>query len=320
MANRDTPVSTPVDHAGLSYHQPVLPEQVLEILNPQPGRVCLDCTVGTAGHALEIAPRLAPGGRYVGLDVDPGNIAIAKERLDGAPVCVDLIRSNFTAARAALDEAGVEKVDLLLADLGFASNQMSDPLRGLSFGLEGPLDMRLDPTLGTTGADLVNRLPEKELADLIYRYGQERHSRKIARKIVEHRRRSPINTTTGLAQLVRQAQGRSRGKKRPGGRKPVDPATRTFMALRIAVNAELAALEQLLNSLPGLLQPGAIAVMISFHSLEDRIVKWAFRGLCQTGAAQGLTLKPVTASESQRRDNPRCRSAKLRAIRWMGGG
>jgi len=297
-------------------HLPVLPREVLELLDPKPGMVCLDCTVGTAGHAAIIAPRLAPGGRYIGLDVDPNNIALAQERLDHAPVTVNLVRSNFVAARDVLGRLGIEAVDLLIADLGFSSNQMDDPARGLSFNCDGPLDMRLDPSLPQTAADLVNTLPQQELADLIYQHGQERHSRKIARKIVEYRHQSPINTSACLARLVRGVYGRVGHKSKPRGRKRIDAATRTFMALRIAVNAELSALERLLDDLPALLRPGAVAVMISFHSLEDRLVKHAFVGMYRSHGAQRLTPKPVVADPQERHDNPRSRSAKLRAIRW----
>ena len=308
--NDDTQQHTPPPHL------PVLPREILELLDPKPGMVCLDCTLGTAGHAAMIAPLLAPGGRYIGLDVDPNNIALAQERLSHTPVTVDIVRSNFAAARDVLGRLGVETVDLLIADLGFSSNQMDDPARGLSFNCDGPLDMRLDPSLPQTAADLVNTLPEKELADLIYQYGQERHSRKIARKIVEYRDQSPINTSADLARLVRGVYGRMGSKSKPRGRKRIDAATRTFMALRIAVNAELAALERLLADLPTLLRPGAVAAMISFHSLEDRLVKRAFVGMDRNHGAQRLTPKPVVADPQERYDNPRSRSAKLRAIKW----
>ena len=313
---RADPQAVPPDAA--SYHEPVLVRQVLELFAPQPGMVCLDCTVGLGGHAAAIAPRLAPGGRYVGLDVDPGNIELARRRLAGASARVDLVRSNFAGAGAVLDELGTGRVDLLLADLGFASNQMRDSQRGLSFQVEGPLDMRLDPDLPQTAGDLINTMPQEELADLIYRYGEERYSRRIARKIVEHRGQSPINTTTDLAQLVRHAYGRAgrRGHRHPG-RMRIDPATRTFMALRIAVNAELAALERLLGNLPHLLRPGAVAALISFHSLEDRMVKRAFASLRSAGLAEVLTRKPLVADEDEQRRNPRARSAKLRAVRWL---
>lgn len=318
MSDNSVPPSNPPQPAD-AFHEPVLASEVLEILNPQPGMVCLDCTVGLGGHAALIAPKLAPGGRYIGLDVDPTNLAIARKRLSHAAtgVTVDLVRSNFASAPRALADLGVKGVDLLLADLGFSSNQMGNPAKGLSFNTEGPLDMRLNPALAETAADLVNRLPETELADLIYRYGQDRLSRKIARKIIEQRDRSPINTTTDLAKLVRSVYGRASGKGAARRRQKIDPATRTFMALRIAVNAELVALEQLLGDLSILLRAGAVAAVISFHSLEDRLVKRAFADLRRAEKAQTLTRKPVTADRGQRHANPRSRSAKLRATRWI---
>jgi 16S rRNA (cytosine1402-N4)-methyltransferase len=286
----------------------------------------LDCTVGRGGHAALVLPRLAPSGRYIGLDLDPANIAFARQRLAalvpepatadsavmGAPARLDLIHASFISARSVLDGLGVRGADLLLADLGFASTQMSDPARGLSFAREGPLDMRLDPTAAIPdAADLVNHLPERDLADVIYRYGEERHSRRIARKIVEARRGSPITTTTELARIVRAAYGSSSRSQR------IDPATRTFMALRIAVNAELEALEQLLTAVPLLLAPGGVAAVISFHSLEDRRVKQAFTQLGKAGRARRLTPKPLIAGEAEIQANPRSRSAKLRAIRLV---
>jgi len=304
-------------------HEPVLVEQVVGLLSPKAGQVCLDCTVGRGGHAGVIIDRLAPGGRYIGLDVDPGNIEYVREKLaevPGATVAVDLVRANFSNAKSVLESLGVDRVDLLLADLGFASNQVADPARGLSFSADGPLDMRLDPGLSQTAGDLVNRLSEKELADLIYRYGQERRSRKIARKIVENRERSPIVTTVALAEAVYQGYGIRRDPRRKGRRGwfKIDPATRTFMALRIAVNCELDSLERLLQEIPGLLKPQGIGAIISFHSLEDRLVKHGFRGYCQEGRAKQLTAKPVVAGEVERRVNRKSRSAKLRAIQWLG--
>jgi len=296
-----------------SVHIPVLPGEVLDWLDPGPGDVVLDCTLGRAGHASLIVPRLAPDGRYIGLDVDPTNIEHGHKVLKGAPVRVDLVKSNFAAARSVLHSLGIDRVDLVLADLGFASTQMSDAARGFSFMAEGPLDMRLDPSLGVTAADLVAGLSEKELADVIYRYGEERLSRKIARKIVEERVRSPILSTTDLARVVREAYG---GGRRWQGSSKLDPATRTFMALRIAVNEELGALERLLEALPGLISGGGRAAIISFHSLEDRRVKRAFIEMEQSGVGKRLTKKPVTATEAELHANPRSRSAKLRVFEW----
>jgi 16S rRNA (cytosine1402-N4)-methyltransferase len=227
-------------------------------------------------------------------------------------VRIDLVHANFVSARSILDGLGVGTVDLLLADLGFASTQVDDAARGFSFSAEGPLDMRLDPLgAGGSAADLVNKMPERDLADLIYQYGEERLSRRIARKIVEVRRQSPITTTSELARIVRAAYGGSGRSQR------IDPATRTFMALRIAVNAELEALDQLLAAVPMLLGPGGVAVFISFHSLEDRRVKQAFVRLDQDGQAQRLTPKPLVADEAEVAANPRSRSAKLRALRML---
>jgi 16S rRNA (cytosine1402-N4)-methyltransferase len=302
-------------------HLPVLVEPVLRLLDPRPGQAVLDCTVGRGGHAAAILPRLAPGGRYIGLDVDAGNLAFARRRLADPPVPLHLLHRNFAQARAALDELAVPGVDLLLADFGFSSNQMTDPARGFSFQSDGPLDMRLDPTAPTTALDLVASLPERELADLIYQYGEERASRRIARKIVEARRESPITTTALRADVVRHALGVRPPKKSDGGRPRrwqkhgrIDPATRTFMALRIAVNDELGVIERLLADLPLLLARGGRAALISFHSLEDRLVKHAFLALEKSGRGERVTNKPVVAGDEEVAGNPRSRSAKLRVL------
>ena len=302
-------------------HVPVLAEQVLSLLEPHSGQVCLDCTVGRGGHAALIMPRLAPDGHYIGLDLDPLNVAFCRQRLDQPGlVSVDIAHANFADSRQVLDEAGIAGVDLLLADLGFSSNQMDDPSRGFSFGAAGPLDMRLDPALPTTAAHLVNTLSERELADLLFRFGQERLSRKIARKIVEDRDQSPIKDTLSLAEIVRKAyagRARSRAGSSHRTRWRIDPATRTFLALRIAVNGELEALQRLIEQLPHLLRPGGVAAIISFHSLEDRLVKQAFAQWHHDQRAQRLTRKVVVPDPAQRRSHRRGRSAKLRAIRWL---
>ena len=292
-------------------HVPVLPEQVLALLEPRPGQTLLDCTVGRGGHAAMLIPRLEPGGRYIGLDLDPANSDYARSRLEPvaaeADVDLHIVHRGFADAPAVLADLGIDAVDGLLADLGFASNQMDDPQRGFAFSEAGPLDMRMDPTTGPTAADLVNELPERELADLIYEFGEERLSRKIARKIVESRGRSPIQHTSELADLVRRAYG-GRTRQR------IHPATRTFMALRIAVNDELASLDRLLEDLPTLLAQGGRAAIISFHSLEDRRVKRAFLALQQRDLGQRLTRKPMTADDQEQVANPRSRSAKLRGF------
>ncbi len=303
-------------------HCPVLAPEVVELLDPQPGMVCLDCTVGRGGHASLIAARLSPNGRYVGLDMDPANVAFASQRLASEPgargVMLDLVHANFRHATEVLDRLGIDRVDLLLADLGFSSNQMFNPGRGLSFLLDGPLDMRLDPGLPTSAQQLVNRLKENELADLIYHHSGERRSRRIARKIVEYRQQSPIKTTKELAQVVRRAVrprgGRRHAKSCAPAVTQIDPATRTFMALRIAVNEELESLDRLLGQVENLLRPGGRAAVISFHSLEDRRVKRAFAAMHRQGRAQRITTKPRVAGRDERRANPKSRSAKLRVI------
>ncbi|MEX2672583.1 MAG: 16S rRNA (cytosine(1402)-N(4))-methyltransferase RsmH [Phycisphaeraceae bacterium] len=292
----------------LPGHAPVMVAEVLELLEPRPGQAVLDCTVGRGGHAAAIMPRLVPGGRYIGLDADAANVRELQEMADETPVPMTLAHANFVDARRVLDESGVDLVDGLLADLGFASTQMDRADRGLSFNAEGPLDMRLDQTAKTTAADLVNEASEQELADIIFRYGEERASRKIARKIVEKRQEHPIKTTRELADICSAAYGPAARRQR------IDPATRTFQALRIAVNDELGALEQLLASLEKLVKPGGRVAIISFHSLEDRMVKQAFKALVAAGKAKGLTRKPLVAKDAERAANRRSRSAKLRAI------
>ncbi|MEM7624704.1 MAG: 16S rRNA (cytosine(1402)-N(4))-methyltransferase RsmH [Planctomycetota bacterium] len=300
-------------------HVPVLLDEVVAVLSPTAGDVVVDCTLGRGGHAAAMLP-LMPGGTYLGLDVDAGNARFAEARL--RPIAAEhgvrlvVATGNFAGVRAAMDAAGAEAADALLADLGFASNQMDDPERGFSFMNDGPLDMRLGGAEGSPppgpehgAAGLVNTLPEKALADLIYRYGEERLSRRIARKIVERRSESPIETTGELAELCRRAYG-------PAGRNSkIHPATRTFQALRIAVNGELEVLDALLGALPGLLKPGGRAAIISFHSLEDRPVKQAFLKMQQDGFVERLTRKPITAGPQETAGNPRSRSAKLRGIK-----
>jgi 16S rRNA (cytosine1402-N4)-methyltransferase len=281
-------------------HVPVLPAEVLHWLDPRPGQTIVDCTVGAGGHARLIAERLGPTGRLIGLDQDPAMLDLARPRLAGLPVT--LVHAAFDQLADVLRDAGVV-ADGVLADLGISSDQLDDPNRGLSFQYDAPLDMRMDPTRGETAADLLRRLPERDLADLIYQFGEERFSRRIARRVVEVRDREPIEMTGRLAELVRRCVPRAKGHG-------IDPATRTFQALRIAVNDELGALDRLLAQLPTCVKPGGRAVVISFHSLEDRRVKQAFR---DRGVWQVLTKKPVTAGPDEERTNPRSRSAKLRA-------
>jgi 16S rRNA (cytosine1402-N4)-methyltransferase len=286
-----------------------MPAEVLDALAAAPGQTIVDCTIGGGGHALLIAPRLLPGGQLIGLDQDAAMLDLARPRLAGLPAT--LVQASFARLPRVLAEMGIEAVDGVLADLGICSDQLDDPGRGFSFSSAGPLDMRMNPEEGEPASDLVHRLNERDLANLIWQYGEERFSRRIARRIVETRKRQPIETTSQLADLVRQCVPRPR--RQPGRKPPIDPATRVFQALRIAVNDELKALDDLLEALPGVLKPGGRAVLISFHSLEDRRVKQAFRG--NRDVWEEITRKPLVASEEETRVNPRARSAKLRAAR-----
>jgi 16S rRNA (cytosine1402-N4)-methyltransferase len=286
-------------------HASVLPAEALALLDPKPGETWVDCTVGGGGHTRLIAERVAPTGRVIGLDQDPTMLELAHPQLEGLPV--ELVHANFDQLAEVLAARGIAQVDGVFADLGFSSDQLARPERGLSFREQGPLDMRLDPTAGATAADLVNTLGEKALADVFWEYGEERHSRRVAKRIVERRAEKPFTTTAELAELVRRCVPRSGG---------IDPATRVFQALRIAVNDELGVLDRLLALLPKAVRPGGRAGFISFHSLEDRRVKHAFRN---AGVWKPVNKKPVEAGDAETAANPRARSAKLRvAVRVAG--
>ncbi len=292
-------------------HEPVLLREVLEFLNPQPGRVIVDCTVGAGGHSAALLPRLLPNGRIIAIDRDADALERARQRLTEFAPDIDFVHTDFAELPDRLAELGVQRVDGVLADFGVSSVQLDDPSRGFSFQHDSALDMRMDRQQSTTAADLIARLSEAELADIIWRLGEERWSRRIARRIVERRNEQPIRTTQELVQLVVSAMPQSARHGR------VHAATRTFQALRIAVNRELESIEQLLASLPSLLSVGARAVMIAFHSLEDRLVKRAFQQAAKAGSARLLVKKPLIASDEEISRNPRARSAKLRAIEWI---
>jgi 16S rRNA (cytosine1402-N4)-methyltransferase len=285
-------------------HVPVLLEEALHLLAVRPGGVYLDGTLGAGGHAAEILRRSAPEGRVIGFDKDARALERAREALAPFPGRVSFVHADFKEAKAVLRE---EKLDGVLLDLGVSSLQLDAPERGFSFRADGPLDMRMDESRGPTAADLVNRLPESALADLVYRYGEEPASRRIARALVAARAKKPFSTTGELAAVVRRAAWRSR-------RRGLDPATRTFQALRIAVNDELAGLEEALAALASALKPGGRLAVISFHSLEDRVVKRAFRALAAGGGFALLTRKPVRPGQAETRRNPRARSARLRGL------
>lgn len=283
-------------------HVPVLLEEVLRWLAPRPGGVYVDGTLGGGGHARALAARVGREGRVIGLDRDPAAVQAAETRLAGLPVT--LVWADFRDLPEELGRQGIAAVDGVLLDLGMSTDQLADPERGFSFDSPGPLDLRFDPTRGEPASRLVNRLSESHLAELIRRYGEDRYSRRIARQIVRSRREGPIETARQLAGVVRRAVPRSRP-----GRPGIDPATRTFQALRIAVNGELESLETALRRLPECLACGARLAVISFHSLEDRRVKEAFR---DDPRYQPLTRKPIRPTPEEVARNPRARSAKLR--------
>lgn len=287
-------------------HVPVLTAEVLRQLRPERGGVFVDCTVGLGGHSLALLE--AGATRIIGLDRD--NDALTEARVTLSPFAhrVDLVHADYRTLEDVLDRRGIQLVDGALADLGVSSMQFDAPGRGFSFQRDEPLDMRMDRAAGTTAAQLIAGTTEQELADTIYAYGEERFSRRIARALVAARSESPIETTGRLASIVRRAVP-TRGYSR------IDPATRTFQALRIWVNRELEGLDRFVEAAARRLRVGARLVVISFHSLEDRIVKHTLRALAHGDAAtlKVLTKKPVVADENEVRNNPRARSAKLRA-------
>jgi 16S rRNA (cytosine1402-N4)-methyltransferase len=304
-------------------HKAVLLQEVIEALRPQPGGIYIDGTVGAGGHATAILQASSPDGQLFGLDQDPGALEMAKNRLSQFGQRVHLFHANFDRLTELAQAHRIPKADGILLDLGISSMQVDQAERGFSFQVDGPLDMRMNPTVEPTVADLVNRLPEDELANLIYRYGEERQSRRIARAIVKAR---PIRRTVELGQVVAKAVGYSRQSK-------IHPATRTFQALRIAVNDELGALERALPQAIAWLKPGGRLAVISFHSLEDRIVKQYFKQeaqdcLCPPGqpvctcrhkaTINIITKKPITPSLAEIDENSRARSAKLRVIELKG--
>jgi 16S rRNA (cytosine1402-N4)-methyltransferase len=288
----------------LTEHVPVLATEVVQQLRPERGGVFVDCTVGLGGHARAL---LANGAeRVIGLDRDVDALALARQTLQPWLDRVELVHSDFRGVSAVLDRLGIPLVDGALADLGVSSLQLEAAGRGFSFQRDEPLDMRMDRSEGETAADLIAGSSERDLADAIFRYGEERYSRRIARAVVQARRESPIETTGRLAAIVRRAIPR-RGPMR------IDPATRTFQALRIWVNRELDGLDSFLLSVGRRLRAGARLVVITFHSLEDRIVKHTFRALERGDQAfTVLTKKPIVPTDEEMHRNPRSRSAKLR--------
>ena len=288
------------------HHEPVMMREVLAFLQPGNGGLFVDCTVGLGGHARAMLE--AGATRVIGLDRDPAALAIAAETLASFHDRVELVHSDYRALDSVLDARGIRTIDGVLADLGMSSYQLEAEGRGFSFQREDPLDMRMDTTAGPTAAELLAEASEIEIADAIYRFGEERFSRRVARAIVENRETATIRTTGQLAAIVRHAIPR-RGFSR------IDPATRTFQGLRIWVNRELERLDDFIAAAAARLKTGARMVLITFHSLEDRIVKHTLRALAQREGAQIriLTKKPVLPRPDEVEHNPRARSAKLRA-------
>ena len=288
-------------------HVPVLLDEALQYLNVRPGGTIVDATLGLGGHSSEIAKRLGPQGRLICFDRDPEAMAKAKLRLEEVAAEIGSDIPEVVYEPRAFSEAAQTikpgSIDGLLADFGVSSLQLDEAHRGFSFRSDGPLDMRMDTRSGETAGQVVNQEDENELADLIYEFGEERRSRRIARAIVRAR---PIATTAELAQVISAAAPSMKGDK-------IHPATRTFQALRIRVNNELGEIETLLKSAPSLLKPGGRLVLISFHSLEDRQVKDSFREAARDKVLEVLTKKPIVAEEQEQLRNPRSRSAKLRA-------
>ncbi len=286
-------------------HVPVMLRETLEFLNVDPDGTYIDATLGAGGHAVALLGALARGrGRLLGIDRDPAALEQARERLREFGDKVVVMQGNFAEIDAIHAASGLPPAQGVLADLGVSSMQLENAARGFSFGLEGPLDMRMGPDSETTAEEIVNRTPERELADLIFTLGEERHSRRIARAIVKAR---PIRSTTELAQVV------TRAIPSRAGLHQIHPATRTFMALRLAVNRELESLEAFLGKVLAVMAGGGRLVMLTFHSLEDRPVKRAFQGWRREGRARILTPHVVRPAEDEIRSNPRARSAMLRA-------
>jgi 16S rRNA (cytosine1402-N4)-methyltransferase len=316
------PVEVEAALGETSPHLPVLYQEIIHALRPREGSFYVDCTLGAGGHAAGILQASSPDGRLLGLDVDPDAIILAGQRLAGFGPRVVIRKASYRSLSEQLSTLDWPPVDGILLDLGASSMQFDTSARGFSFQQDAPLDMRFDPQQSVSAADLVNELAEAELADIIYRYGEERKSRQVARAIVKAR---PFNTTRQLAEVVARAV--SAGRKHRAGEGRIHPATRTFQALRIAVNAELEALETVLPQAVAVLAPGGRLAVIAFHSLEDRIVKNYFRQesrdclcpprqpVCTCGhhaVIRELTRQPIRPEAAEIEHNPRSRSARLR--------
>jgi 16S rRNA (cytosine1402-N4)-methyltransferase len=295
------------------YHIPVMSREVLDYLNLAPAKTIVDATVGLGGHSSLILEHITPGGRLVGIDRDQESLKIARERLAGFHDACTFLQGNFSDLDKLLGGLNISEIDGILFDLGVSSFQLKDPSRGFSFQQEGPLDMRMDKNGYICAYDLLNNLNEKEISDLLWVFGQERWHNRIARLLVQERQREPIATTSQLVNIVIKAtpaRYRHRFQR-------IHPATRTFQAVRIAVNRELEALEAVINKAICFLKSGSRICVISFHSLEDRIVKHSFRRAASEGLIKILTPKPLVAKDDEVKYNPLSRSSKLRVAQKL---
>ena len=291
----------------MTSHRSVLLNEVIQWLDPSPGRLVADGTLGRAGHAMEILRRTSPDGRLIGFDKDPEAVEEGRKILREFGERVMIFHEDFRNIPSRLESIG-QKADGILLDLGVSSPQLDEPRRGFSFNAEGPLDMRMNPEENLTAREVINTYPKQALMELFWKYGEERFSRRIAEKITEVRRTRRINTTKDLESIIWQAVPAAYRHGR------IHPATRVFQALRIEVNQEIDALELFLSKPLEALNPDGRLVIISFHSLEDRVVKNAFRQFLKDGKGKILTKKPVVATSVEVRENPRSRSAKLRVF------
>jgi 16S rRNA (cytosine1402-N4)-methyltransferase len=302
-------------------HRPVLVEEILEALHPEPSLVAVDATLGHGGHAVELLPCLLPGGRLIGLDADPLELPRAEARLRGlgfGEEALTVRRSSFAGLPKVLASLGLAAVDLVLADLGVSSMQLDDPARGFTFKADGPLDMRMNPSRGLSAADLVARIPRERLAALLRDNSDEPHAEEIASALVESRTHAPITTTLSLANVVREALAPlpARVREEAGD----DPVRRTFQALRMEVNDELGALRAFLAALPSCVAPGGRVAILTFHSGEDRLVKKAFQAGARDGIWAEWSREPIRPGPEELRANPRSRPAKLRTALRAGAG
>jgi len=289
-------------------HIPVMLREVIDYLDLAPGKIIVDATIGTGGHSLEILKKITPGGRLIGLDRDENSLAVCRQRLSEFNGSYELVHANFVDLDQVLEKLGIAGIDGIVFDLGISTYQLKDIERGFSFQQEGPLDMRMDKSSYITAYDLLNNLDEREISSILWNLGQERWHNRIARLLVQERRVEPISTTSQLADLVMRAIPYRYRKSYYR----IHPATRTFQAVRIAVNRELEILESAVKKAVAILKKKAKICVISFHSLEDRAIKHTFRALKAEGLIDIITAKPMTPVESEVAANPSSRSSKFR--------